>query len=1040
MIRHAVHRPVAVTMAYLAVALLGVAAWRNIPIELLPDTELPRFTLTAAWPGASPETVEAFLTSPLEAAVQQIRGVEKVTSTSSEGEARIEVELSRDADVEFARLDLSERLAILEESLPAGAAPPRVQPYVPPEFQDQRRPFLSYTATGPYTAEALSAHLEDVVAPALRQVEGVADVVVLGGRARLLELELDEPKLLALRLTPEQVRQRVAALEIVKEAGAVRDAGTVRTLTLRQRAGAVDDVRRLILLSDRGRIVRVGDVARVHNTFEDARSHYRIDGEPAVAFHVLRESGTNAVAVADRAKAALAALAGAHPPGFRLLLDDDESDAVRRQLTDLRARALLSGAVVFAVLLLFLASLRAAVVVFATIAFSVLITLNLIHFGSLTLNVLTLMGLAMGFGLVVDNAIVVLENVVRRHSAGEDAPTAAERGSREVALAVLASTLTTFVVLVPFVHLQGELRIYYVPLALVVGFSLLASLFVAFTFIPALSARLLRGGARPPARPLSGDDPTATHLPVYARRYRGLVAFTLRWPRLTVLTAILAFGGSWYLFDRYVTRGVLWSAWWGEQSYIEVRITQPRGEELDRTDELVRHFETRLAALPEVERFVTHVRPRVAQIRITFPDSLERTAVPITIREQLVAYSHLFGGADVRVFGFGPSFYGGSSSPPTYRIEVRGYNYERVREIAEDLGRRLRSFSRIRDVDTNASGYWYLSDRATEVVLRLDRRRLALHGLSVRDAVRHVAAAVRGETQRARVRIAGEEMRFDAKLASGRDMDLVALRELLIPTAGGGAVRLADVATIDEREVMSRIEREDQQYRRGVAFEFRGPVKLGDRVRAAVMAATALPPGYSLHLREGWRWSEEEKAQIYGVLAVALLLVFMVTAALFESLRQPFCVLLTVPMALIGVFLLFFFTGASFTREAYVGVIMMGGIVVNNAILLVDHVNRLRRNAGLPLEQALARGAAERIRPILMTSLTTILGLLPLVVASESADANIWNALGYALIGGLSSSTLLVLTVTPALYLLFERGRRTRRSPFNPAASAVPLP
>ncbi|MBI4544934.1 MAG: efflux RND transporter permease subunit, partial [Gemmatimonadetes bacterium] len=520
MIRLSIRRPVAVTMAYAAVALLGVAAWRNLPLELLPDTRLPQLTITASWWGASPETTEAFLTSPLEAAAQQVRGVEKVTSESSEqdgaGFARITVEFARDTDMDFARLELSERLAALEQELPAGASRPQIQHYVPREFQEQTRPFLGYTVTGPYTVEALRRHVDDVIAPALRQVDGVAEVVAQGGRDRVLELELDEEKAQALGLDLELVGSRVQELEFVREAGAVAAGGVLRTLAIRQRPESAGDVRRLPLLTDRGRTVRVGDVARVHDTYEDPTSYYRIDGQPAVSFFILREIGTSAVAVADRAKATVAALEPTQPPGLRLLLDNDESKAIRQQLTDLRFRALVAAGVIFLVLLLFLGSFRSAGIVFATIAFSILITLNLVYFGGFTLNVLTLMGLAMGFGLVVDNAIVVLENIYRRRRLGEAAPLAAEHGAREVVLAVLAATLTTVIVLIPFVYLQGELRVYYVPLAMVVGFSLLASLFVAFTFIPALASRILGKGEGARSR-------AAPHTPFYVRFYAGLV-------------------------------------------------------------------------------------------------------------------------------------------------------------------------------------------------------------------------------------------------------------------------------------------------------------------------------------------------------------------------------------------------------------------------------------------------------------------------------------------------------------------------------------
>jgi HAE1 family hydrophobic/amphiphilic exporter-1 len=1024
-IRFSIRRPVAVAMGYLALALLGVASWIRLPVELLPDTELPRLRVTASWRGASPETTEAFLTSPIEAAVQQVRGVETVSSVSEErggaGQATVDVEFGRGVDMDFARLELSERLAALEEQLPDGADYPRVEQYVPAEFEQQSRPFLRYTIAGPYTPEALRRHVEEVVAPDLRQLPGVAEVRAWGGRERLLAVELDEQKVLGLGLDPETVRRRVTELEFVREAGAVWQGGMRYTVAIRERPASAAEVRRMPLLTDHGRLVRLEDVAVVRDTWEEPTSFYRIDGESAVSFQVFKEIGTNVVEVADRVKARVAGLDRRGPRGTRILLDDDESEAVRTQLTDLRWRALSSALVVFAVLFVFLRSLRSAAVVFTSIGFSVLLTLNLVYFGGLTLNLLTLMGLAMGFGLVIDNAVVVLENIYRRARPGEEPAAAAERGAREMVLAVLAATLTTIIVFVPFVYLQGELRLFYVPLAIVVGFTNLASLFVTFTFTPALAARLLK------VRPLRAPRAAGERPPAYLRFYAGLVGFTLRHPWLVVAAALLTLGGSAYLFQKYVTRGTLWRPWYDEESYISIQVNQPRGEELAHTDALVRYFEAKLKEMPEVARFTTNVYPQAAQVRVEFPDSLQETSVPVAIKEQMEAYSHLFGGAEVRVYGYGPSFYGGGSSPPNYSIRVLGYNYETVRAIAEDLGERLRRYSRIQDVDTNASGQWFERDKATEVVLRLDRRRLALHGLAARDVVARVGAAVGRERRRSWLRVGEEEMAVAVRLSGSDRLDLAQLQELLIPAPGGQAVRLADVAEVAEREVLSRILREDQQYQRVVTYEFRGPAKLGDRVHEAVIRSTGLPAGYQVIGKEEWKWSDEERTQIYGVLAVSLVLVFMVTAALFESLRQPLCVLLTVPMALIGVFLTFFYTGASFSREAFIGVIMMGGVVVNNATLLVDHVNQLRRREGEPLQGAILRGTLERVRPILMTSTVTIIGLLPLVLFSEAADANIWNALGYSLLGGLASSTVLVLTVTPALYLLFERGPEKRR-------------
>jgi hydrophobic/amphiphilic exporter-1 (mainly G- bacteria), HAE1 family len=335
----------------------------------------------------------------------------------------------------FARLELSERLGALEEDLPRAATRPEVTPYVPAGAAGAASPLPAYTVTGPRTLEALRDHVERTVIPELVRLDGVADVQAMGGRARLLEIELDDSRARRRSASPRTpCAGGSQELEYVREAGVVQHGGLLHALAIRHRAESADEVRRLPLLTDRGRLVRLGDVATVRDTREEPRAHYRIDGQPAVSFTVYREQRTNAVAVADRVKAHLAEAEPLHPAGVRLILDADESEAIRTQLSDLRVRALIAAAVIFLVLLLFLRSLRSAGIVFATIAFSILITLNLLYWGGLSLNVLTLMGLAMGFGLIVDNAIVVLENIYRHRYAGSAAEEAAERGAREVVL------------------------------------------------------------------------------------------------------------------------------------------------------------------------------------------------------------------------------------------------------------------------------------------------------------------------------------------------------------------------------------------------------------------------------------------------------------------------------------------------------------------------------------------------------------------------------------------------------------------------------
>lgn len=1024
MIRLSIRRPVAIAMGYFAVALLGVAAWRNIPVELLPDTRLPRLTIEGSWPGASPETIEAFLTSPVEAAVQLVQGVEEVTSVSREGQAQIDIEFDRETDMDFARLDLSERLATLEETeLPPGVRQVAVRPYIPEEFQDQRRPFLEYTFTGTRTLESLREHLNDVVVPELSRVEGVATVTARGGRERLLEVELDREAMQAFGVSPSAVALRLADLDLVRDAGSVREGDREWTVTIRNRPSSAQEIREVIVDSYGDRVIRVSDVASVRDTYEDVRSYYRINGRPAVRLSFTKEIGANTVRVADRVKARMAVVELNNPPNTRFILDRDESEDIRRQLSDLRNRAAVSVVVIFGVLLLFLRSFRSAVVVFATIAFSILIALNLIYFSGLSLNLMTLMGLAMGFGLIVDNSIVVLENVYRRWQSGQDADGAIEDGASQVVLPILAATATTLIVFVPFVYMQDELRVFYLPLAVVVALTLFASLGVAFSFIPALVKKLLPRRSDPA---VAADEIAPSRPPLYERFYRGLVVRTLRWPWFTVAAGLMALGGSYALFDEYVTRGRIWGGGGSGSTYISIQISLPRGSDIERTDLFTQYFEERLRQMPEVEQFVSNIFPQSSRTIVTFPDELEATDVPVQIKEQLFAFSLQFTGADVRVYGYGPSFYGGGGSAPRYSVQVLGYNYEMVRDIAEDLGSRLTKMARVRDVNTNAAISYFAADRASEFAVTIDRDVVASHDLTVRDLVGQLGAAVRGQVSMNTLKIGGDEVRYDVKLEGNREVDLLDLSQILVVTPSGQPVRLGELVHVESVDVLAEIHRQNQQYQRRVAYEFRGPPKLGNLVHNTLIESTVVPPGYTVESRNYWGISREEQNQMYLVLGVAIFLVYMVTAALFESLLLPLCVLLAVPMALIGVFLIFFYTDAHFTREAWIGVIMMGGIVVNNAILLVDHVSRVRRERSMPLLDAIVQGTVERVRPILMTSTTTILGMLPLVLFSQTANSNIWNALAYALIGGLASSTFLVLTATPALYYLFERKAEAR--------------
>ncbi|MGH7570587.1 MAG: efflux RND transporter permease subunit [Gemmatimonadota bacterium] len=1019
----AIRRPVATVMVFGCLTALGVASAGRMPLELLPDVEFPRLEVQTFWPGASPEQVEAFLTSPIEAAAQEVHGVRSVSSTSYPQRSAVTVEFASGTDMEFARLELGERLAALGPELPAGAFTPEVQPWVPDEFAEGSQALLIYTLAAPGVLGALREFAEDEMAPELAAVPGVGAVRVAGGADRELQVRLDPAQTAAFGLTPDDVRQALAGLNVTGTGGALRRNGLEYTIAIEDRAQGVPDVESLVLepATPRRPAVRLGEVASVALTYADPPGLHRVDGVPAVSIYLFRQPGSNAIGVADRVRERLEELSGTLPAGYRVIEDYDGSEKIREQLSDLGNRALLSAALVLLVLLIAFRRWRPAFLLFGTIAASVLVTLNLMALGGLSLNLLTLAGLAMGIGLIDDNGIVVLESIEARRDA--------HVGTRQVVQPILAATLTNVIVFVPFLYLQGELRAYYVPFAVTVGLALLVSLAAGFTLIPALHARLRRpapASAQPGAEPLEAATRAARLGALRARDlYRDAVTWTVRHPWPTVGAAFLFLAGSVWLFVEKVPRGRTWAGW-GEETYLSVQITMPRGAELDRTDEIARRVEARLVEIPEVDRFVTRVRPEHASIRVTFPESLKTTWAPLAVKERLVAYSHTFGGAEVRVWGFGPSFYGAGGGPPSYSLELKGYDYKELERMAVDLAARLERFPRIRDVDADAAGHWFERDKQTELVLGPDRDRLAAYGLTADGLLGRISAYTRGQLTRDVATVAGEEVDLSLKIEGAEQSDVGSLMDLIVTTDKGAPVRVADVATIDERRTLGRIVREDQQYQRIVAYEFRGPRKLGDLVRDAVVQATVLPAGYALDPeRSFWEYEEGERAELALVVALALLLVYLVTAALFESLKAPLVVLAAVPLALIGVFLLYFYLGETFTREAWIGVIMMSGIVVNNAILVVDRIGALRRGAdgpALPLEAAAVRGTLDRVRPILMTTGTTVLGLLPLVLFTEPGTESLWRALALATMGGLVASTLLVLLTIPALYVVVQPG------------------
>ncbi|NIR51311.1 efflux RND transporter permease subunit [candidate division KSB1 bacterium] len=1016
----AIRRPTAVAMCTLAVVCTRLAAFTRLPLDLTPDVSFPKLSVVTYWPDTSPETVEAFVTSPIEAAANTITNARKVDSISEEGKSTVNIEFSRGTDMDFAALELSEKLSVIRDDLPYGVQPPQIQKYVPEEFQTGR--FLSYNLTGPYTLQEIRRFALEKLRGPLLAVEGVADVQVFGGQDPELQLELDPNKLRAFDLSEAQVAAALQDLNLRVASGKIFRGRQRFDLIVDEALTDPEQIEEVIVAANNGSAIRVRDLATVSLGYAEPRSYTRINGNPAVVVNIEKEAGSNTIKVADRIFVRLSDLQTAFPPKLQLIKQRDQSTRIRDELSNLSSRAVFCIAVIFLVLLAALRNWSSPVIILSTILFSVLLTINLFYFAGIGLNLITLAGLALGSGMLVDNSIVVLDNIQRCRERGLETVEATQQGAREMALPVLAATLTTVAAFIPFLYLTGELRIYYLPFALAVGLSLLSSLMGAFTFTPSLALKFMpRGTMKIEDRELKIEkdlNPSSSIFPQSSKTgfYPRLLAFALRHKLFVISLILLIFAGSYHLFDKYVTKGRIWS--WGEDTYLVVSVNMPTGAEIKRTDAIAKHFETHLVGNKNIEKIFTNVSAENARIHITFPRKVQLTAAPLILKEQLTNLAVQIAGPHVGVFGFGPGFYSGGGSAPQFRVQVLGYNYNEVKRIADDVGRKLARNPRVRDVNTNTSR-WGRREDLFETVLRVDRQKLQRFQLTAAQVLNALQSYLRESLSWQRIKFAGKEIDYRIKMRGHHEFDMEELGELLLETPQKETVRLSEVAHIGERKVLPRIVRENQQYQRWIAFEYRGPWKFGDRLVESVIENTKLPHGYKLQRGSFFFLQEEEKRQIYWVIAFALLLVYMVTAGLFESLLQPFIVILTVPLALIGVFWMFYLTDTNFDRSAYIGVVLLAGIVVNNSIILVHHINSLRHK-GLALLDAIIQGAYDRLRPILMTTATTVFGLLPLVLFTKTEES-IWYALSLATIGGLLSSTLLVLVVIPVGYVWLAR-------------------
>ena len=1018
--RLAVRRPVFATMAGLIVIVLGLVSLTRLKTDLLPAVELPTLSVRTTYGGASPEVMERRVTQIVEEIVATVPGVEEISSTSSQSYSDVRVRFGYDVDPDTAALDLQGRIEDESDELPDDVDRPRVN-----KFDVNAFPVVILGIASDLDPVELTTLVEEDVRRRISRVPGVAQVDPWGGYTREVQVELDPDKLKALRLPMNGIVASLRDANLDLPAGEIEQGQYDVTLRAPGEFGSVDDIRQVVVAVNDGAAVTLGQVATVSDTYQRLWRTTRVNGRLGLRVGVRKAADANTVDVANGILAEIEAI-NRDMPQVEIIAVGNQGNFIERSIANVARSVAYGGALAVLVLLFFLRNLRSTFIVAAAIPISIIATFALVYFGGFTLNLMTLGGLALGVGMMVDNSIVVLENIYRRRDEEGEAPKdAAINGAGEVAGAIVASTITTLVIFLPLAFVRGVSGVLFGALGMVVVFSLACSLAVSLSLVPMLASRLLGRKETSGPRTAFGRRLLAASDRLFARLeggYREVLGVVLRHRWATVLSAAALLVSSLLLYP-FIGSEFLPPS---DEGQVNVNARLDTGTRMEVVDEQVRRIEELVVPMiPELRSYVTNASGGNGGLDIDVGPAGSRTRTSGEIADDVRRrLEGAIPGAELGVWAPQGQFIlervlGGNQEG--VEVEVRGYDLATLEALTDRVADAAEQIEGVTDVRNEREG------GAPEQTIQVDRRKAADLGLSVRDVAQVIETAVAGADV-GDYREGGNSYQIQMRLADAERLPLSEILDLTVRTPAGGDVALRNVVEITPGVGPTRIARRDQQRVATVNARVSGR-DLGSVAEdlAAAIATIPRPAGYSIEIGGNIEEQEESRRELLIGMGMALLLVFMVLACQYESLRDPLIVMASVPTAAVGVLLILYLTETTFNVQSYIGCIMLGGIVVNNAILLVDQAGQLRRGSGLTAREAVAEAGRRRLRPILMTTLTTLLGLVPLALGvGEGADAQ--APLARAVLGGLTAGTVITLVLIPAVYSLAHPERQPRRA------------
>lgn len=995
-----IRRPVATSMVYLILIVVGLVSFLQLPVDLLPSVEFTQLTVRVRYPNVGPAEIEQIITDPIENAVSGLPNLERVVSQSEEGSSRVRLEFARGTNIDEAANDLRAALDRLRDQMPVEAEPPEIL-----KLDLDRIEVISMAATSTHDLETLTLMLERDMARRFEQIPGVGSIETRGGVYREIRVELRRDRLAAAGLTALDVREAIGRENVTLPGGNVKSGFADLYVRAKGEYASVDDIGRTVVASVNGFPIRVRDVATVTDGQEEVNYLSEINGVPSVTLGIQKQSGANTVEVARLIREEVERI-NAERDDIHFSIFSDQSEFIQQSIDNVRSSGLWGSLLAVVVLYLFLRNRSSTAIIALSIPISVIATFGLLYFGGMTLNQMTFGGLALGVGLIVDNGIVVLESIVRkREEEGKSRFDSAEHGTKDVAGAIVASTLTTCVIFVPVVFTQTTSGALFQALALVVVFALGCSLFVALTLVPVFASRYLTGRE---ANQRSG------RMVRLERWYTGLLHDSIRHRKrvFAVTGGLLAL--ALLLFPIIPVELAPQS----DADEIDVEIEMAQGTNIAVVREYVGELETltRAALDPtDIQYFTVESRGGDAELELKLAPGSERKVSASEVADKIrAAVDGKVPGALVsvdaqpglwilrRIFS--------SGGEDEIEIELRGWDLEKADVVAAQIRDRMEKVNGIRDVRLSRR------EGRPEDRIVFDRARIAELGLTVGEVARIVQANV-GGLRAGEFREGGEEYPIVVRLRPEDRLTGDDLRNISLRTPAGAIVPLSAVVSRERGRGPVEIDRVDSQRVTFISASLDDGVALGDavaRIREAI-GDVALPADFGV--RFGGLYEEQQRARRDFIISIilALALVYMLMAAQFERFVDPLIVMLSVPVALIGVVPALLLTGTTLNLQSVMGLVMLIGIVVNNAIVLVDAINLLRRERKMAVNDAVIEAGRLRLRPILMTATTTVLGLLPLALGIGTG-AEIQAALARVVIGGLLASTLVTLILIPVTY------------------------